>query len=285
VLGLGGEAVAESKETQPWDAVFDRVRVKRSPDEFCTGKVSNADLDCAEVDLSVKLPESYRAFAIRFGLPGELMEYLRFDPLLSRKRTGSSVLSMTRWLREDVSREVGADAYCALDRLRQLVVFGDDGGGGWFVFDPTQTTSIDPLEYRIYWVPKHHGPIEARADTFAELVQWVDGYARERDERMAGELEDIEERRDARIRWTPYDIRKKKPPAQRDVLLWLAWNNNTARDLALSIRDRGQADAFPILADALEEAGCANADLLDSCRTGDPDIDGRWVLQVLLGKK
>ncbi|WP_162271911.1 hypothetical protein [Gemmata sp. SH-PL17] len=43
-------------------------------------------------------------------------------------------------------------------------------------------------------------------------------------------------------------------------------------------------EAFPILADALQEAGCTNADLLDSCRTGDPDIDGAWVLQVLLGK-
>ena len=65
--------------------------------------------------------------------------------------------------------------------------------------------------------------------------------------------------------------------------LWLASNNNTARDLALSIRDHGQTGAFPILADALQEAGCTNADMLDSCRTGDPDIDGVWVLRVLLG--
>jgi hypothetical protein len=43
-------------------------------------------------------------------------------------------------------------------------------------------------------------------------------------------------------------------------------------------------EAFPILADALQDAGCTNADLLDACRTGDPDIDGKWVLQVLLGK-
>jgi hypothetical protein len=68
------------------------------------------------------------------------------------------------------------------------------------------------------------------------------------------------------------------------VKLWLAFNNNTARDLALSIRDKGRTDAFPILADALEEAGCANTDLLDSCRIGDPDIDGVWVLRMLLGE-
>jgi hypothetical protein len=57
-----------------------------------------------------------------------------------------------------------------------------------------------------------------------------------------------------------------------------------SHDLALSIRDHGRTDASPILADALQEAGCSNADLLDSCRTGDPDIDGAWVLQALLGK-
>ena len=163
-------------------------------------------------------------------------------------------------------------------------MFGDDRGGGYFVFDPTNPTSLDPLEYPIYWVPRHHAPIIHRADTFAGFVQWVDTYARERDERIANELEDIEARRAEHIRWEPYRVRSKRAPAERDVNLWLAFNNHTARDLALSIRDRGRTDAYPILADALQEAGCTNADLLDSCRTGDPDIDGRWVLRVLLGE-
>ncbi len=212
------------------------------------------------------------------------MEYLRLDPVFGRKRTGSTVLTLTRWMREDVAAEHGAEGYCPLERLRQFVVFGDDCGGGWFIFDLTEQSSLDPLEYRIYWVPKHHENIVHRADTFADFVLWVDGYARELNESIAGELEDIEERRDERIRWLPYDTRKKNDPLASDIALWLACNNNTARDLALSIRDRGQTDAFPILADALQEAGCTNADLLDSCRTGDPDIDGKWVLQVLLGK-
>jgi hypothetical protein len=88
----------------------------------------------------------------------------------------------------------------------------------------------------------------------------------------------------AGITFSPWRLREKKAPAKKHVKLWLAWNNHTARDLALSIRDRGRTDAFPILADALQEAGCTNADLLDSCRTGDPAIDGKWVLRVLLGE-
>jgi hypothetical protein len=275
--------MANHQQSQPWDAVFDRVRVIRSPDEVCARLVTDSDLDSAEAELGVRLPASYRAFAIRFGLPGAVMEYLRLDPVVGRKRTGSTVLTMTRWMREDIAAEDGADAYCPLERLRQFVVFGDDGGGGWFVFDPTELSSLDPLECRIYWVPKHHYPIEHRADTFFDFIQWVNRYARELDEGIAGELEDIEERRDERIRWTPYDVRKKKQSAKHDVKLWLTWNNHTARDLALSIRDTGRTDAFPILADALQEAGCSNADLLDSCRSGDPDIDGVWVLRVLLG--
>jgi hypothetical protein len=55
------------------------------------------------------------------------------------------------------------------------------------------------------------------------------------------------------------------------------------RGLARSVRDDGQADAFGVLADALEEAGCTNEDLLGSCRRGDPAVDGPWALKVLLG--
>ncbi|MCE9566613.1 MAG: hypothetical protein K8U57_31710 [Planctomycetes bacterium] len=74
----------------------------------------------------------------------------------------------------------------------------------------------------------------------------------------------------------------KEAPKEKSVKLWLAFNNHAVRDLALSIRDEKRPDVFPILADALEEAGCTNDDMLNSCRTGDPDIDGVWVLRVLL---
>jgi hypothetical protein len=70
--------------------------------------------------------------------------------------------------------------------------------------------------------------------------------------------------------------------SQNDAHCWLRHNNRTARLIARSIRDQGRPEAFPILADALEEAGCTNKDILESCRTGDPDIDGVWALQILL---
>src|SRR5688572_8198397 len=54
------------------------------------------------------------------------------------------------------------------------------------------------------------------------------------------------------------------------------WASHRARRVTRSASD--------LLSRHFIEAGCSNADLLDSCRTGDPDIDGKWVLQVLLGK-
>jgi hypothetical protein len=49
----------------------------------------------------------------------------------------------------------------------------------------------------------------------------------------------------------------------------------------------GQLDntGFAVLADALEEAGCTNPDILAHCRGSGPHVRGCWVLDLLLGKK
>jgi hypothetical protein len=49
-----------------------------------------------------------------------------------------------------------------------------------------------------------------------------------------------------------------------------------------------QSRAFedmPILADALEDAGCDNAELLAHCRGPGPHVRGCWVVDLLLGKE
>jgi hypothetical protein len=40
-----------------------------------------------------------------------------------------------------------------------------------------------------------------------------------------------------------------------------------------------------ILADALEEAGCDNADILTHCRQSGPHVRGCWVVDLLLGRE
>jgi hypothetical protein len=42
---------------------------------------------------------------------------------------------------------------------------------------------------------------------------------------------------------------------------------------------------MPILADALQDAGCENADILDHCRGPGPHVRGYWVVDLVLGKE
>jgi hypothetical protein len=65
---------------------------------------------------------------------------------------------------------------------------------------------------------------------------------------------------------------------------WLCRNGATVRGLAEGIYDEWAFDRLPILGDALEEAGCANAEILDHCRHGGPHVRGCWVVDLILGK-
>lgn len=68
-------------------------------------------------------------------------------------------------------------------------------------------------------------------------------------------------------------------------LRWLTWDGGTMAKLARTIDEERTFDRLPILADALEEAGCANDDILRHCRQrGLMHVRGCWVVDLLLGK-
>jgi hypothetical protein len=62
---------------------------------------------------------------------------------------------------------------------------------------------------------------------------------------------------------------------------WLAWNGGTVPQLARRIRETGETVLLPVLADALEEAGCTDAVLLDHFRQPDPDGWRSWAVELL----
>jgi hypothetical protein len=66
---------------------------------------------------------------------------------------------------------------------------------------------------------------------------------------------------------------------------WLTWNDRTIRRLAQAIYDERAFDRLPVLADALEGAGCTNADILGHCRGSGPHVRGCWVVDLLSGKE
>ncbi len=66
---------------------------------------------------------------------------------------------------------------------------------------------------------------------------------------------------------------------------WLTWNCRTIPKLARCIYDDRAFDLLPILADALEEAGCMNKHILQHCRQSSEHVRGCWVIDLLLGKE
>jgi hypothetical protein len=66
---------------------------------------------------------------------------------------------------------------------------------------------------------------------------------------------------------------------------WLTWNGGLIAGLAGTIYAEHAFDRLPILADALEDAGCTVRDILDHCRDAGAHIRGCWVLDLLLGKE
>ena len=59
------------------------------------------------------------------------------------------------------------------------------------------------------------------------------------------------------------------------------WNGRTVPRLARALYEERAFDRLPILADALEDAGCHHADLLAHCRGPGPHVRGCWVLDLV----
>jgi hypothetical protein len=73
-------------------------------------------------------------------------------------------------------------------------------------------------------------------------------------------------------------------PAPTVVASWLAWNGGTVAKLAAAIYDERRFGDLPILAGALEDAGCADAAILAHCREPGEHVKECWVVDLLLGK-
>jgi hypothetical protein len=74
------------------------------------------------------------------------------------------------------------------------------------------------------------------------------------------------------------------PSTFRSVSLQHAWRTGNVVSLAESIYADRAFDRLPILADALEDAGCDNADILNHCRQPGEHVRGCWVVDLVLGK-
>jgi hypothetical protein len=88
--------------------------------------------------------------------------------------------------------------------------------------------------------------------------------------------------------WSPEDtglIRDIFGNPFRPVVFSPEWRTNTALALARQIYESRDFGAMPILADALQDAGCDSDDILGHCRGDGPHVRGCWVIDLVLGKE
>ena len=58
-----------------------------------------------------------------------------------------------------------------------------------------------------------------------------------------------------------------------------------AATIAQAIYEKADFSSLPILADALEDAGCTDRAILDHCRQPGEHVRGCWVVDLVLGKQ
>lgn len=71
----------------------------------------------------------------------------------------------------------------------------------------------------------------------------------------------------------------------RPVMADSTWRTTNVVALAQAIYEERAFDRLPVLADALEDAGCTNEAVLGHCHGSGPHARGCWVVDLLLGKE
>jgi hypothetical protein len=136
----------------------------------------------------------------------------------------------------------------------------------------------------------------ARDADFTAALSVCCAVGTERDMRMQADMIDIalfatrpppdsipRERRDASVAEAEL-VRDVFGNPFRPVAFAPSWRSETVVGLARGIYDERAFDRLPILADALEDAGCEDADILSHCRGGGPHVRGCWVVDLVLSK-
>jgi hypothetical protein len=90
----------------------------------------------------------------------------------------------------------------------------------------------------------------------------------------------------ARERWQR-EKRRYPPLAESPVgpPVWMTWRDGTVPKTAKTIYEDRAFDQLPVLADALEDAGCPEQEVIDHCRSEGPHVRGCWVVDLILGKE
>jgi hypothetical protein len=115
-------------------------------------------------------------------------------------------------------------------------------------------------------------------DLFLYELRFRDIELKDKDRRTADRAMNAEKATQARL------LRDIFGNPVRPVTLSPSWRTATVVSLAQQMYDARDFSAMPILADALQDAGCDTDDILDHCRRPGEHVRGCWAVDLVLGK-
>ena len=127
---------------------------------------------------------------------------------------------------------------------------------------------------------EHHGKGPSAVDDgYQALIHAYYDYMYFEDITATGQTaSDLDQRvAEEATRWVRQHLRVPVDPS------WPSWHGGVIARLAQGIEESRRFEDWPVLADALEEAGCSDGDVLEHLRSGSPHVHGCWILDLLLG--
>lgn len=116
--------------------------------------------------------------------------------------------------------------------------------------------------------------VETTREPVIDAVRWTLSYLRHGKKRDGSSLTFADIGR--HVFGNPF-----RPPEIEPAML--SWKNETLAKMARMIYDERRFTDMPLLADALEEAGCVDTTVLNHCREPGEHARGCWVVDLLLG--
>jgi hypothetical protein len=226
----------------------------------------------------------YALLSTRFGRVSDRKFLLfacacvRRDTRLLEDRCARLVLEM---LEDYADERIGAETVLALSGdpvPRQLVVLGPGGQLAEYVLAcavrVAARTRTAGKQVRRYWPEAQRMAREA-----AERTEWAVGNAATTGppaRRLA-----VRRERQALVSLCHDVFGNPFDPAKGDPS-WLAWARGLVGTMAHDIYKERRFEEMPILADALEEAGCTDARVLTHARQRAGHVRGCWLLDMIL---
>jgi hypothetical protein len=157
------------------------------------------------------------------------------------------------------------------------------------VADARRTAREFSYDYAHYtnpaWYPSSAAvhACELRAWSAADNASWHAAHYFPREDEDAERAEHQERRHQCLllrdIIGNPFQVTPKIDPA------WLSWHGGLLVSMARQMYDSRNFADMAVLADALEESDCSDADLLNHCRQPGEHVRGCWLVDLLLGKE